>query len=295
VRTRPQSPQQSRRFHASISATNTKAGGSEIRAQELFDAAGIESGEVISIAFQVLGLLTSAFGDGSDGDHVVVGTETLTRDTYYRNLTVPAATILQTAGFRVFVADTLTIEGTIRNNGAAGSNVAAPGDTGAGGTLGVGQGGGGTGAVGESSPNSLGGNGGNASGTGAVAAGTITRTTTGVAYVSLLPFVITGTDAAGAPINGGAQGGGATGASGGAGGGVVLIAAKAITGAGAIQANGGAGFASTGASGGGGGGFIVIAFGSSDETYTAAAAGGAGTGGSSPGAAGTVLKAHVVG
>ena len=62
------------------------------------------------------------YGDGTTGDDTIVGTESLTADTYYNNLTVPAGTILELAGYRLYVAGTLTNAGTIRRNGNNGTN-----------------------------------------------------------------------------------------------------------------------------------------------------------------------------
>lgn len=62
------------------------------------------------------------FGDGSDGDVTLStgGTTTLTRDMYYNNLTIShASRVVESAGFRIFVAGTLTMVSgaTIQNNG----------------------------------------------------------------------------------------------------------------------------------------------------------------------------------
>jgi hypothetical protein len=71
----------------------------------------------------------SGFGmsDGSDGDVTISsGTTTLTKDMFYNNLTVNGTGILATAGFRVMVKGTLTVDGTsgakIQHNGGAGGN-----------------------------------------------------------------------------------------------------------------------------------------------------------------------------
>ena len=64
------------------------------------------------------------YGDGSDGDVTIAGTITLTRDMYYNNLVIPTGTILDPAGYRVFVKGTISGIGTIRRNGNAGSSVA---------------------------------------------------------------------------------------------------------------------------------------------------------------------------
>jgi len=58
------------------------------------------------------------FGDGRDGDVTISGTTTLTRDMYYNNLTVNAT--LNTDGFRIYVAGTLSGTGSINHNGSNG-------------------------------------------------------------------------------------------------------------------------------------------------------------------------------
>ena len=72
------------------------------------------------------------FGSGVDGDVVISGTTTLTRDMNYNNLTINSSQILNTAGYRIFVKGTLTNGGTIRNNGSNGT--AGTGGTGVGGS-----------------------------------------------------------------------------------------------------------------------------------------------------------------
>ena len=64
------------------------------------------------------------FGDGSDGNVIITGTTTLTRDMYYKNLTVNNGGILITASFRVFVQEDLIINsgGIIKNSGTDGGN-----------------------------------------------------------------------------------------------------------------------------------------------------------------------------
>ena len=63
---------------------------------------------------------TNFFGDGSDGDVTLGSNTTLTRDMFYNNLDLSTFT-LSTAGFRVFVADTLSGSGKIERNGNAGT------------------------------------------------------------------------------------------------------------------------------------------------------------------------------
>lgn len=52
------------------------------------------------------------FGDGSDGDYTATsGTTTLTRDTYYRNLTLSGSAVMDTAGYRLHALGVLDISG----------------------------------------------------------------------------------------------------------------------------------------------------------------------------------------
>lgn len=81
--------------------------------------------------------------DGSDSDVVIDGTTTLTRDMFYKNLTIASIGTLNTASFRVFVQETFTknLGGIVRNNGSTGgvgTNGNNPGSTAAaGGTAGT--------------------------------------------------------------------------------------------------------------------------------------------------------------
>lgn len=65
------------------------------------------------------------FGDGSDGDVVISGNTTLTRDMFYDDLTVNVGIILNPAGYRIFVKGTLTNNGSILRTGNSGSVGAA--------------------------------------------------------------------------------------------------------------------------------------------------------------------------
>jgi len=63
-----------------------------------------------------------SFGDGSDGDATISSNTTLTADKYYDNLTVNSGVTLNPGGYRIFVKNTLTVNGSIARNGGNGSN-----------------------------------------------------------------------------------------------------------------------------------------------------------------------------
>lgn len=67
-----------------------------------------------------------SFGDGSDGDVTTSGDLTLTSDMYYQNLTIATGHTVYPNGYRIFVQNTLTLEGTgkIDGDGTAGNTVA---------------------------------------------------------------------------------------------------------------------------------------------------------------------------
>ena len=89
------------------------------------------------------------FGDGSDGNVTVSsGTTTLSRDMFYNNLTLSGTGVINTNGFRIYVAGTLDITaagvGAIANNagngGAASAGTGGSGGAGgAGGNIGFGS------------------------------------------------------------------------------------------------------------------------------------------------------------
>lgn len=244
------------------------------------------------------------YGYGTDSNVTIAGTVTLTRDMFYSNLTINAGAVLNTAGFRVFVRDTCTINsgGIIQNNGSAGSGSAA----GAGAPAAT-LGGGGSGAsglvnssvAGTNIVDALGGNGGQggSGGTGGMATA-VASTNGGPDIIKTFPNAIQGRQLAGGVIRGGAGGGsglgssGAAGGGGGGGGGVVMIAAHIITGtSGTVQARGGnGGTGSPGGGGGGGGGCVIIVTDLQPSgTITFAAPGGAGGGNGSAGAMGSAI------
>jgi hypothetical protein len=59
------------------------------------------------------------FGNGCDGDLVVSGTYTITRETFFNNLTVQAGGEVKPNGFKIFVKNVLTINqsGSINDDG----------------------------------------------------------------------------------------------------------------------------------------------------------------------------------
>ena len=62
------------------------------------------------------------YGNGQDGDVTISGATSLTRDMYYNDLTIDASQVLSPAGYKIFVKGTLTVNGTIQNNGGNGGN-----------------------------------------------------------------------------------------------------------------------------------------------------------------------------
>lgn len=221
------------------------------------------------------------FGDGSDGNGTISsGTTSLTKDTYYKNLTISGTGAVALNGYKLFVSEVLDISaapaGAITFNGSAGGNAS----TTTGGTAGTSpfvntQGGGGSGQNGpnggtttgtagtaSSAITGVGGSGsgaGGTAGTGASGAGgsgggvgsltlhSSRKRYTQFFYQSSSVTQVRGGVAGGSGGSGGgdATAGGGGGASGG-GGGHAWIAARIInrggsTAAGAIQANGGNG------------------------------------------------------
>ena len=69
------------------------------------------------------------FGSGVNGPRTITsGTATIFGDVYYTNLTINSGAKLNTNGFRVFVAGTLTLmDATIENNGGASTPGGGPG------------------------------------------------------------------------------------------------------------------------------------------------------------------------
>lgn len=179
------------------------------------------------------------FGDGSDGDVTVSsGTTTLSRDMYYKNLTVSGTGTISATGYKIFVSEILTITGApaaaITYNGSAGGNAS----TTTGGSAGA-----------ASSTNTQGGGGDSVSGPN----GGVTTGTSGTTSGALSPAV------GGNGSGGGGTAGNGSGGSGGFGGGIgsyTLYASRKrantlfYQGASVAQVKGGA----AGGSGGSGGG-----------------------------------------
>jgi hypothetical protein len=228
------------------------------------------------------------FGSGSDGDATLTGTgNTLVDDTYYEDLTLAPGAILNTNGFRLFVAGTLKLE--------AGSNVnrdGRPDEANCGGnglgahTLGGAGAGGCASTDGESTSNSLGGNGGDGGDQPGTAKPPLLDVGGSTVFDSATQ-ALSGRTLDGQLVTGGAGGGSPsiTAPTGGGGGGVVVIAASVVevVGSAAISARGGDGLG-----GGGGGVVIVISTSPQPAGLTLSAAGGVDIGsGTGPGEPGT--------
>lgn len=266
-----------------------------------------------------------AFGNGIDGDVTISVDTTLTRDMHYNNLTIDNGVTLYPAGFVIYVAGTLTNNGTISAKGATGTAGSTAGSarpdnagcylisnpflsapaggvgTNAGGASGTGNAAGGAGGSPSVSSGNLyapfllkaGCGGGSGGSHGQLVAGKTGLST---------PF---GASGGTGKTGSGTLSNWATGGNGGGGGGVILIFAKTINNTGTINAEGGiggaGGTASTsrgGGGGGGGGGIIAIYYRSTTGSGigTLSVAGGAvgdgGTGGSA-GANGTTYTQQI--
>lgn len=53
------------------------------------------------------------YGNGADGNMTISGSTSLSRDMYYKNLTIDSGATLTTNGFKVYVSGVLTVNGTI--------------------------------------------------------------------------------------------------------------------------------------------------------------------------------------
>ena len=262
-----------------------------------------------------------------DGDVIIKKNTSLTRNMYYGNLTVLAGVNLNANGWRIVITETLTLEGTISNDGSDASGVIAgvgtapmfttylgPGTSGGAGLTTSGSGnpgvsatyqsvGGGGGDGGNGTVFYTGGKGGTIMPISPVDGGINTLITMPIAFLGRMisnNFYISGGTGGGA---GGCSKGNAStvrsGAGGGAGG-FMIIAAKRFVGSGKITAKGGNGSSATwsgsgtqspggigGGGGGGGGCIIVITQGLMPDTITFDVTGGTGGNGISPGKSGT--------
>lgn len=219
--------------------------------------------------------IVANYGDGSDGNVTISSPTTLTRDMYYNDLTVTST--LTTNGYKIFVAGTISgngtidfgtaVAGTAGNNGSGGSGGAGGGggtSTGAGQFVTTPGAGGSAGLLSGNSPvtpavsktssigssGAAGGNGaGNGSGGGAAGTASSYAKPGVLANLSLLG-VDYKSDGTFIPFQGGAGAGGGSGGSGngsahgggggggGASGGVVFIVAKIWAGTFTIKAQG---------------------------------------------------------
>lgn len=215
------------------------------------------------------------FGTGEDGDATISGSTTLTREMYYRNLTVTAAGNLNPGGYRIYVSGILTIDsgGVIQRNGNDGSPgvgtsggsagaaitngeiLITSGVIGAVGANGTSNANGSAGSVAATSTVSVGGfstGSGGAGGNGStgLTGGTTRTATTGTsrpALPTILNVNMVGNKTSGYGGHGGASGGGTAskagsgGGGGGGGGAIVLMYVNTLNNSGSITANGGAG------------------------------------------------------
>lgn len=251
------------------------------------------------------------YGDCSDGTATIAASASLDRDYFYDTLTINNAVVVTTAGFRLYVCNLLTNNGTISAKGgdaAGATGGAAPvagtlpgGLVGANGSYASGNNGN------NCSSQCVGGAGGNGGTSGGAmvggTGGSVTLLTAAEGNLRSTPlyeaaavhgtyfgnqdWISVRTGASGASGGGGGfQSGG-----GGASGGYAFVKARRIAGTGTITASGGAGGAgqgnNTGGGGGGGGGVAVLVCESNEGTQTVTAAGGSGgASGGGTGAAG---------
>jgi hypothetical protein len=219
------------------------------------------------------------FGSGSEGDTTLTGTgNLLAGDTYYDDLTLAPGAVLDTNGYRLFVAGTLRLENGanvnrdgIPDNLSCGTNGLPPhtlGGSGAGGCMNT---------DGEDTANSLGGNGGDG-GNEPGSAKPPLLDVGGSSVFDSATQALTGRTLDGQLVTGGAGGGSPmpTAPIGGGGGGVVVIAAESVevVGSASVTARGGEGLG-----GGGGGVVIVISTSPQPAGLTLSAAGGVDLGG----------------
>ena len=160
----------------------------------------------------------SIYGSGMDGNVTISSNTTLTRDMYYNNLDVNAGIVLNTAGFRVFVRNRLTMAPTNANQGD--TKIGRVGAASTSGTL--------KGGAQAAATDSLGGNGNGY---------TATAPTEGAEYFNHPDIAVAGVIQHGGSTTATALTGGA-GDSVNYGGGVVVVCARKIQGHGTIVASG---------------------------------------------------------
>lgn len=271
----------------------------------------------------IIGGVRGPYGDGSDGSATISIATSLTRDTYYQDLTINSGIELNAAGCRIFVRGTLTLNASsvIKNDGDAASGPTAgagatsqsigDGATGGQGGESASEAGANGGNIGSAGMGASGGNGGLGSGGGAGGSGGTVTAPVNVAprdVTSAIQCAAMDWQASGGGVvafrggaggaGGGASSGGSDGGGGGGGGGVLMVAACIISTptsgtAPEIRANGGQGGNGAGGAGGGGGGGgggcaivvrrVVLGSGFTHE----ASGGGGGTGNIAGGAGGT--------
>ena len=209
---------------------------------------GVDRYPVLNAFASFIDAPDSVYGTGADGSIIISANTTLTSDKFYYNLTINAGIVLNTAGYRVFVKNILTMNsGSTIGVGTASTYTMNTGFSGSGTISG---GGGISGAV----TNSLGGNSATQSATVPTVAqgGTGDKTTqSGFWYQpihSVNGYVINASNTTPLFLKGGAGG------SAGVGGGVVIIGARYVAATSSfIKATG-----ATGANGGGGGVIIMV-------------------------------------
>ena len=160
----------------------------------------------------------SIYGSGMDGNVTISSNTTLTRDMYYNNLDVNAGIVLNTAGYRVFVRNRLTMAPTNANQGD--TKIGRVGAASTSGTL--------KGGAQAAATDSLGGNGNGY---------TATAPTEGAEYFNHPDIAVAGVIQHGGSTTATALTGGA-GDSVNYGGGVVVVCARKIQGHGTIVASG---------------------------------------------------------
>jgi hypothetical protein len=263
------------------------------------------------------------FGDGSDGSLTVVGTQSLVRNSFYNNVTIPTGTRLDTANFNLHVKGTLTIDagGVLSCNG----NAAIAGAGGVGlsggsisailsGTAGGNGGTSGNGTAGGAATSVVldflgrGGSGGNGTVTNGGVGGVLTYRGVSEGDIRQMPEFSTGAAHTTGSIanmfagSGGGGGGGAgagnQGGGGGSGAGCVSCMAQFVVNNGSIEARGGVGaaglVANTGGGGGGGGGIVLLMRVSRTGNLPVAPGGAPGASGGAGGVAGSTGVAGLV-